>query len=259
MLYIDLINIDENERVDYYLNILIILEKYFFNKIATQVQPIKGNYTDNKNNKVFAPSHLSNCKVQFLGENCTVNIADEANIKNLKIDFYGHGSSVTIGKKCSFSGHMRIGHNSHIIIGEHVTSTSPVFMRCVEGTKIKIGDDCMFATGNQIRTDDAHPIYSVKDGKRLNYSKDITIGNHVWIAYNAVIFGGSNIGDGSIVGFNSLVNKSFPNNCTIAGSPAKIIKRDIFWQRPSTLTFDELKGLEVKNFNDLSYCNDTIE
>lgn len=28
-------------------------------------------------------------------------------------------------------------------------------------------------------------------------------------------------------------NKSFPNNCIIAGTPAKIIKKDVFWTRSS--------------------------
>ena len=65
--------------------------------------------------------------------------------------------------------------------------------------------------------------------KRSKYStseldKDIIIGNDVWICAGCFILPGALIGDGSVVAANSLVNKPFPPNCLIGGSPAKIIK-----------------------------------
>ena len=52
------------------------------------------------------------------------------------------------------------------------------------------------------------------------------IGNNVFIAPGAKIFGGITIGDNCRIGANAVVNKSFPANCTIAGIPAKIVKQD---------------------------------
>ncbi len=60
---------------------------------------------------------------------------------------------------------------------------------------------------------------------------EIRIGHHVWIGYGAKILKGAMIGDGSIVGTVSIVNKPFSNNVIIAGSPAKVVQKNIVWSR----------------------------
>ena len=52
-----------------------------------------------------------------------------------------------------------------------------------------------------------------------------TIGDGVWVGPGARIIGDIEIGDNVVVGTNSVVNKSFPSNVTIAGAPAKIINK----------------------------------
>ena len=49
------------------------------------------------------------------------------------------------------------------------------------------------------------------------------IGDNVYIGPGAKIFGPITIGNNVVVGANAVVNKSFPDNCTIAGVPAEII------------------------------------
>lgn len=56
------------------------------------------------------------------------------------------------------------------------------------------------------------------------YEKEIIIGNDCWIGTRVVILPGVHIGDHCIIGANSVVTRSFPNNCTIGGVPAKILK-----------------------------------
>ncbi|BCN50809.1 hypothetical protein RE9416_41100 [Prescottella equi] len=49
------------------------------------------------------------------------------------------------------------------------------------------------------------------------------IGDFVYIAPGAVIYGGVSIGDRAVVGSNAVVNADVPAGVTVAGSPAKII------------------------------------
>lgn len=51
-----------------------------------------------------------------------------------------------------------------------------------------------------------------------------TIGNNVWIGPGAKLFGSISIGNGVAIGANAVVNKSFEENVTIAGLPARKIK-----------------------------------
>jgi len=54
--------------------------------------------------------------------------------------------------------------------------------------------------------------------------KAAKIGNNVVIGAGAKIIGDVTIGDNVVIGANAVVTKSFPDNCVIAGVPAKIIK-----------------------------------
>ena len=54
-------------------------------------------------------------------------------------------------------------------------------------------------------------------------SRDITIGEDVWVGTNATILSGGNLGRGCIVGACSLVTKPVPPYALVVGSPAKIV------------------------------------
>lgn len=52
-----------------------------------------------------------------------------------------------------------------------------------------------------------------------------TIGNNVSLGANVTIIGDIKIGNNVIIGAGSVVVKDIPDNCIVAGNPAKIIKR----------------------------------
>ncbi|WP_162427942.1 CatB-related O-acetyltransferase [Pontibacter pudoricolor] len=53
---------------------------------------------------------------------------------------------------------------------------------------------------------------------------DTTIGNDVWIGYEAVIMPGVTIGDGAVVATKAVVTKDVPPYSIVAGNPAQIVK-----------------------------------
>ena len=51
------------------------------------------------------------------------------------------------------------------------------------------------------------------------------IGNDVWIGQNAVILPGVHIGDGAIIGANSVVGSNVEPYTIAAGNPVKVIRK----------------------------------
>jgi len=91
----------------------------------------------------------------------------------------------------------------------------------------------MIASKVQVRTEDSHAIFDVESGTRINPSRNVAIGQHVWLAEDALILSGSRIGSGSTIAARAVVKGVIPNNCIAAGVPSKIIKRNTAWERPN--------------------------
>lgn len=67
---------------------------------------------------------------------------------------------------------------------------------------------------------DAHHVATAWDNKG-----DITVGNDVWIGYEAVILAGVTVGDGAVIGARALVTKDIPPYTIVGGVPAHPIRK----------------------------------
>ena len=67
------------------------------------------------------------------------------------------------------------------------------------------------------------------DGKNVadawDNKGDITLGNDVWIGYEAVILAGVTIGFGAIIGARAVVTRDVPPYAIVGGVPARLIRR----------------------------------
>jgi acetyltransferase-like isoleucine patch superfamily enzyme len=111
-------------------------------------------------------------------------------------------------------GKISIGKNVH----QSFALSGGCYIQGING--IEIGDDTIFAPGVKIIS---------ANHRRGNLEKSepcepIRIGKRCWIAANAVILPGVQMGDDVIVGAGAVVTRSFPENVVVAGVPAQIIK-----------------------------------
>lgn len=111
--------------------------------------------------------------------------------------------------------------------GKSITQSSGVtcdtIILCSENISIGAGSivswNCYISDSSQHRINGALKI------------SPIQIGEHVWISEGVTCGPGCEIGNGAIVGSKSYVAKSFPPAVLIAGTPAKVMKKDISWSR----------------------------
>ena len=176
------------------------------------------------NNCVFKPSSC------VLETNSTLIIGNNVKIYGLNI-YINSYSKVYIGDFTTMqTGRLRTGRNQEIIIGK----------------------DCMFSWDITFLAHDGHLIWTT-NGACINNTngkcrKSIILGDHIWIGGETVILPNTKIGNGTICGYRSLIKGSFPNNCIICGTPAKILKKNIVWSRQnfSLNESEDFKKIDIK-------------
>lgn len=169
----------------------------------------------------------SNCKIQ-IGEDTLINRS------NGNIDSHWRfedNSNIKINASFWKGGELVVGQNAKIEIKNGTSISSNYNISIADNCTLKIGKNCMISYDIMILAGDGHPIFNIKNNKKINNKKtNITIGDHVWIGLRCTILSGAIIHNGSIIGANSFINKEIPPNCIAAGYPAKIIKENIYWK-----------------------------
>lgn len=91
----------------------------------------------------------------------------------------------------------------------------------------------MISRGIEIRATDVHKVYDIDTNARVNKAHtDVSLGDHIWIAANVTISKNVSIASGCIIAAGAFVNKPVETpNCMIAGTPAKIIRQNVRWER----------------------------
>lgn len=172
----------------------------------------------------------------FNAKNCKLEIHENVILDGVALNFACDNSYILIQQNSLFKGAANLGLGCSLVIGAGLTVTGLCYIEAAENTNISIGEDCMFASLVQIRTDDAHPIFDISTKERVNKSRSIQIGKRVWLGYDSILLSGTAIGDGSVVGIRSVVKGTIPKNCICAGIPARVIKEGISWERSNLKT-----------------------
>ena len=104
-----------------------------------------------------------------------------------------------------------LGSRTIVLQMAYINPTKPV----VIGDDTGIGGHCLIFT---------HGAWlNVLDGYPVNY-EPVTLGKSVWLPWRVFVMPGTTIGDGSVIGANSLVQGTIPPCSLAVGSPAKVIR-----------------------------------
>ncbi|MDD3222294.1 MAG: sugar O-acetyltransferase [Clostridia bacterium] len=112
------------------------------------------------------------------------------------------------GINISVGNNFYTNHNCIILDGARVSFGENVF----------IAPNCIFSTAG-------HPIDREQRADGLEIALPITVGKDVWIGANVAVLPGVTIGDNTIIGAGSVVNKDIPSNVVAAGNPCKVIRK----------------------------------
>ena len=118
-----------------------------------------------------------------------------------------------------------IKNPKNIFLGSNIFLNHNCCLWASKKGSIHIGDNVLFGPGVCVIASN----HGTKSGLAIMYQDDIdkpiTIGNDVWIGYGATIMPGINIGDGAIIGAQSVVTRDVPSYRIVGGNPAQEIRK----------------------------------
>ena len=177
-------------------------------------------------------------QLDIVGDRNRIKIGPGSLLHNLTIRIRGSDHRIELGRNCRISRDAVFWiEDDHCLlsIGSNTTMVDASIAVTEPGSKVVIGEECMFANDIDIRVGDSHSVLDTITGKRINYAENIEIGRHVWIAAHTVILKGVIIGENSLIASGAVVTRSCDPGSILAGNPARIIRSGITWQRDRIL------------------------
>jgi maltose O-acetyltransferase len=123
---------------------------------------------------------------------------------------------------------IKVAEAASLLIGDDVFLNGGVSIEAWR--EVRIGSNVLMAPYASIIDDDRH---EMEPGTRRDKGP-VIVGDNVWLGRNVAVLPGVRIGDGSVIGANSVVSRDIPAGCFAAGAPARVIRnldRSADWVR----------------------------
>lgn len=217
-------------RIKYLLksnNNLSLLAAFLYSYILG-FNKIKGK---RHNSIILTNSYLKRSFINIHGKGNEIILGNHCRLNKCIIHIDGNSNQVILGDNvAALECEIHIEDNNNTVrIGSGTHISGKTHLACIEGTNMIIGKNCLFSCDITFRTGDSHTILNL-EGDRINPSRDIEVGDHVWIGNKTIITKGVVIRENSIVATGAIVTNTFEEgNVILGGVPAKIIKHMINW------------------------------
>lgn len=155
-----------------------------------------------------------------------------------RAEIFHHGndkSQITLGSFVVLDGTLEVYGKGVMTIGDYsYIGRSRIFC----ANRVTVGRYCLISDNVCVMDSDLHPLSAIKRAKIAERwamgefpdvytdtpNAPVILEDHCWIGFGSAILKGVRIGEGAIVGSNSVVTKDVPPWTIVAGNPARIIR-----------------------------------
>jgi acetyltransferase-like isoleucine patch superfamily enzyme len=167
-------------------------------------------------------------EVVFRGVNNQLVLGDQVKLEQVKIHFLGAQGRLEIADRCVIRGEIIIQAGARVSIGAGTKMNKPCHIRVAAHNHVQIGAGCLLANV-KIHAFESVSLINTATEQRINPITPIEVGDRVWIAENCQLGCGASIGQGTVIGANSVVNTPIAADSLAVGYPARVVKSDIRW------------------------------
>lgn len=155
-----------------------------------------------------AGSHFRVCRMPFVVGHARIHVGNRVNFFG-KVDIFSGG--IFDEPRLVLGDRVDIGHNVVFLVNKEIV----------------IENDVNVASGVRFMDSDAHPRDAAERiadlGPRPEEVKPIRVCRYAWIGQNSFILKGVTIGEGAIIGVNSVVVTDIPPYSVAMGNPARVV------------------------------------
>lgn len=213
--------------------------------------------------------------VIILEDNCDVELGEFFQLGCRSILFFRANSFVRIGEHASLGNYTKMYIRGKMVVRDHFCLREYGELR-IHGeanigswnyyqhhVTIYVPLNSVFETGkdagiswySKVLAGSGHSTFDLKHRMKLEdlsieTKQHTKLGAHVWVGSGSTIYNDVSIGNGCVVTANSNVYSGYFDDCSlISGNPAKMIMKDVTWDRRPNLTYEEYE----------EYCASDIE
>lgn len=187
---------------------------------------------------------ISGLDITIVGDNNVIKVACDK-FENSKLKILANNTRIEFEKNTRLIQSLYVsvwcGNNQYLKWGENSSVFDAKIFLHEENAGLIVGKECMFSAGIAIWATDGHAIMDKSSGTIINSIRGpVIIGDNCWVGYGVYILKNAKLPKGTIVGSRSVVTRDYEEeNSVLAGNPAKIVKKNVSWNRKTAYLLGE--------------------
>lgn len=188
----------------------LAMRRYFYRFVFLRMGKnvsIGRNVTIRGGNRISIGDNVmidDNCVLDARGEDSSIQLGNGVLLSGSTV-IRSRNAEISIGSGCSIGRNCLLGSDSRLVVGDEVLLGAYTYL-CAGGLHRFEGPEVSILS------------------QGVDNSKGIVVSKGVWLGTRTTVLDGVTVGQGTVVGAHSLVNRSLPPMIVAYGSPAKVVR-----------------------------------